>query len=295
MRGHSHDGIQLLLSRAMYAVARRLPVPVTARLQDLVSSNYRARAIVKRVSAPVRHGAQRIADGPAAGMLMDVAGSRPSYLLGRTESDLVDVMRTHLAPGGVLFDLGANVGYFTLIGGALVGPEGRVVAVEPLPANAHALRHNIALNGLSNTTVVEAAGSGAPGHGILDVHVDNQKSALSDGATPGTGLRVATVSIDSEAARLGISPTLLKIDVEGAELDVLQGAERVLREDRPVVLCEVHTARPDLATDPVAAFLRQAGYAAQWLGDVDGKEIWAPHLVAIPFDQGADPSSTTAR
>jgi FkbM family methyltransferase len=215
-------------------------------------------------------------------MLIDVAGSRPSYVLGTAERDMQDFLAAHLRAGDVVFDLGANVGFFTLVAAALVGPSGRVVAYEPLPTNAVALRRNVGLNELANVEVVEAAVSAAVGTAELDPNGSDQEGSLVVHRGSAT-ISVPTVSVDAEADRLAVAPTLVKIDVEGAEGDVLTGMMRTLGTARPIVVCEVHQHHHDLS-DPIPAALRAAGYDVTWLEpeaqSPDG--FWAPHLVGVP-------------
>jgi FkbM family methyltransferase len=209
-------------------------------------------------------------------LLIDVAGSRPSYILGTAEPDVQAFLAEHLRPGDTFFDLGANIGYFSLVGAALVGPTGRVVSFEPSPVNAMALRRNLELNGLVNVEVVEAAVSDTEGVASFDPTDDDQSGRLAEGPAS-----VRTVTIDAEVARTGWSPSLLKVDIEGAEEAALRGMHETLLTHHPVILCEVH-ALPDLS-GPLATSLRDLGYEVRWLeGDIDGTGFWAPHLLAFP-------------
>jgi FkbM family methyltransferase len=271
----------VVVGRVGYRALRALPPPLVARIQSVVARRRTARRLARWLTQPLRAGAYPIARGPAAGMLMDLAGSRPSYLLGATEPELVALLQRHLRPGDVVLDLGANVGFFTLIGAALVGDAGRVVAVEPLPRNAYYLRRNVALNHLANVTVVQAAVS--EGEGVLPLSLGESDQ---DGTLTGSGgpaLAVRTVSVDALVEELGVRPALVKIDVEGAEACVLEGMAATLRTARPIVVCEVHTHGPSLE-HPVAVALAGAGYRLSWLEDeaTAGPPMWAPHLVAMP-------------
>ena len=149
---------QVTRGTIIHWLARAVPDTVVDRLQRLANSSPRWRRILKRLSTPMRRGPRRISGGPARGLLMDLAGSRPSYLLGTAEPDVVRFFEQTIQPGDTVFDLGANVGYFTLIAAALTGPDGRVVAYEPIPANAAALRRNVQLE-----RVVKRRGGGGRG------------------------------------------------------------------------------------------------------------------------------------
>lgn len=151
-----------------------------------------------------------------------------AYWLGWYEHALQRFLSEHLGAADLFFDLGAHVGFFSVCAARL---GARVVAVEADAANAARLRTNVSLNGL-DVTVVEAAAWDETG----TVRLVGGPSAKEHAAEPGDG--VASVSLDDLAARYG-TPTVVKIDVEGAESRVLAGGGRVLAE-APVIVCELH-------------------------------------------------------
>lgn len=177
-----------------------------------------------------------------------------------------------------MYDLGANVGFFTLVAAALVGSTGRVVALEPSPAVAVALRHNVKINRLNQVTVREAAVSDTVGHASFDLADNNQSGALGIG-----GQTVATTTVDDEVRRTGYVPDVIKLDVEGAESRAIAGMATTLAQHRPVVVCELHVDQPSF-DHLVPRALAAAGYQLSWLEgpQIAGTEFWAPHLVAIP-------------
>jgi FkbM family methyltransferase len=179
-----------------------------------------------------------------------------AYWLGRYERPLQAYMRDNIRAGDVFFDVGAHVGFFSVCAAAL---GARVVAVEPDAGNAERLRENARLNG-RDITVVEAAVWGESG----TVRLVRGPSAKEHVTAPGDG--VPSVTVDDLAARHG-APAMIKIDVEGAEARVLDGACSVLQESRPVVVCELHG---DEQRTHVAALL--AGY--------DIVELASPYRIA---------------
>lgn len=159
------------------------------------------------------------------------------------ESELV---HSYLRKGDVFIDVGANIGYYSLIASEAVGQETRVHAIEPVPANAQALRETIALNGITNIEVRQvAAGSH---RGVTELHIAAEpvgNSAWASGVPSAlrTGtIVVPTISIDEYAETEAISSVrLVKIDVEGFEPEVLAGMKSILsRYDAPAILCEVN-------------------------------------------------------
>jgi FkbM family methyltransferase len=160
-----------------------------------------------------------------------------------------------------VYDIGANVGFFALLGARLAGMENgaMVYAFEPAPANARAIEANALLNGLENIVVIPRAAGARSGTARLQLVEDQSWSKLEDyGHHPGTEevIEVPQVAIDDlvQAGELR-PPTVVKIDVEGAEVAVIDGMRRALSEHRPVVVCELH----DTQREFVAA-MKALGY-----------------------------------
>ncbi|MGA2811995.1 MAG: FkbM family methyltransferase [Candidatus Acidiferrum sp.] len=168
-----------------------------------------------------------------------------SYFAGGGEPAVQAALEEHLRPGMVFFDIGANIGFFSLLGARLVGPAGRVVAFEADPEAAARLSEHVSRNGFSwiaaeqravwsaSTTVSFARTDPAtsPDRGLGHV-----VSAPSEGT-----IEVHATSLDV-FARAEVAPDFLKCDVEGAEVEVFRGAQRLLEQKRPGILCEMHSA-----------------------------------------------------
>jgi FkbM family methyltransferase len=260
-----------------------------ARLAQAAANDRRVRALGVRVTRRWRHGEHVIRRGPAAGLRINLRGSRPSYVFGTAEPDTVRLLTSWLQPGDVFYDLGANVGYFTLVASRLVGPAGHVYAIEPSPTTARALRANVERNALANVTVVEAAAGREDGRAHLDP-VDgeaSQSARLLPAATTG-GVAVRVVSIDSLVRGGARPPDVIKIDVEGAEEDAVLGMCATLAERSPSVVCEIHQTL-HASEHPVETALREAGLILSWLEPEMSREaeIWAPHLVATAPERAA--------
>jgi len=141
--------------------------------------------------------------------------------------------------GGTVLDLGANVGFYTLLAAEVVGPSGHVHAFEPVPRNLQYLRRHIALNGLKNVSVIEAAVSDASGSRRFQFHSSAAMGHLSDDGQT----EVSTVALDEFVfGSAAVAPNSIKIDVEGAEFSVLQGAREVLSQHRPALLLATHNS-----------------------------------------------------
>jgi FkbM family methyltransferase len=168
-----------------------------------------------------------------------------SIAFGNLESPVQEAMVRHLSPGGVMYDIGANIGFFSLLGARLVGPEpGHVYAFEPAPANAEAIEVNAARNEFSNITVIAQAVGATEQRVRLQLVDDAAWSKLEDyGDHPLTEevIEVDQVAIDDLLAAGKIRPpSVVKIDVEGAELAVLEGMRATIAEHQPAIICELH-------------------------------------------------------
>jgi FkbM family methyltransferase len=180
--------------------------------------------------------------GAGEGLRYDTGGGRAGFALGTWEPELQRSLVELVGRGTVVWDVGAASGFHTLILARLVGEQGHVVAFEPFPENIARLRRNIELNGFDNVIVVEKALADSAGVGFLAPAAEDEVTiVLSRGTsrTDGTEVEVTTVDqllADDELPR----PHLLKIDVEGAEVDLLRGARRTIEQLKPVLVLEVH-------------------------------------------------------
>jgi FkbM family methyltransferase len=168
-------------------------------------------------------------------LLLDVSRSNAQRLLFLEGERFVGerrLLRSLLRPGLRMADVGANIGYYLLLAEGAVGPSGTIACFEPEPDNVAELRRNIAANRLQNVQVFPVAVGDTEGTVSL-------RSGINSGvAADGSGdLTVSMCRLDDALA----SPVdFVKIDVEGFEGQVLAGARRLLRDDRPVLFVEIH-------------------------------------------------------
>jgi FkbM family methyltransferase len=174
-------------------------------------------------------------------------------LNGTYEREQTALFEQMLDPGDTVLDVGANVGYYTLLASVLVGGGGRVHAFEPEPRNAGFLRRHVQINGRGNVHVVQAAVSDVAGTARFDFGSGTGTGRLAQSGA----LEVRTVRLDDYCAEHGLAPAAIKIDVEGAEMSVLQGARETLRRHLPVLFLSTHGAAVHRAC---LGFLRGAGY-----------------------------------
>jgi FkbM family methyltransferase len=219
-----------------------------------------------------------IAHGAGRGLRFEATGGYPGYLLGTSEPEEQAFLEEHLGPGDVFYDIGANIGFFSTVGGRLVLPGGSVFAFEPFPESAARARENAARNGFGHVIVVEAAVGGEMGRTTLAFGESSATHRLSTGP----GIEVDVISVDLWRKQTGARPpTLVLIDAEGAELDVLAGMKATIEEAKPIILCEVHWLGAAF-DDYVGEALIPLGYRLSALdGDLPvGRARW--HAVLDP-------------
>src|SRR5262249_6402067 len=124
---------------------------------------------LKLVANRLRSQDDKIQQGVGHGLYFNTGRSMAGYLLGTAEPDLQAALKILLQPKMTIYDLGANVGFISMIAARLVGPEGCVVSFEPLPANAQQIRYNAALNHFSHVIVREEAVGREDGQVDFDV------------------------------------------------------------------------------------------------------------------------------
>ena len=139
------------------------------------------------------------------------------------------VVKKHVKPGNIVVDVGANIGFFTLIFARLVGPRGRVFAFEPDPENFELLRRNVELNGYENVTLVQKAVSRA--NGSTRLYLSNENTAghrIYDSQQSWPSIEIEAVRLDDYLADKVAPVDFLKMDIEGSELAALEGMPRLL-------------------------------------------------------------------
>jgi FkbM family methyltransferase len=145
-------------------------------------------------------------------------------------------------PGATVLDVGANVGAYTVLFALWTGASGRVVAFEPSPRSIDGLREHVRLNGLADRVeIVEAAVSSSVGSASFDCGgASGANGLVADAAAGADVVAVKTTSLDAFCHTRGLRASVIKIDVEGAELDVLRGGRQTLAQPGLDVFVEFH-------------------------------------------------------
>lgn len=220
--------------------------------------------------------------GVEGAFLVDIRSDilRRIVFSGSYEPDAIATLRRVLPAKGDAVDIGANIGIFSVLMARAVGDR-RVLAIEPTPAVARRLQHNISANGVAANVVVEQCAVGATTGTVTMNTVAGMEEYSRVGAmvlpdTAGKTAVAVTVpmhTLDDLIARHGLKPTLIKMDIEGSEMRALSGAIAILAKHRPTILAEVDDRMLTAAGSSAAAvlgFLRSRGYSVQ---RIDGAAI----------------------
>jgi FkbM family methyltransferase len=190
-------------------------------------------------------------------------------LLRYARPALAPVLDAALAPGAVFADVGANLGLYTLWGARLVGAQGRVHAFEPVPTVRACLARSVALNGFGNVRIA-AAGVGAEAGRTVLYQLPGASGVTSRyGENKQHGVEVDVTTLDAEFPPSAAPPALVKVDVEGMEVEVLRGARRLLAGRTP----------PLLVLEAIVRSLTAAGTSygelCSLLREAGGYQVWA--------------------
>jgi FkbM family methyltransferase len=257
---------------------------------DFPSMKRLLKALFRHVRLPIQRG-------PNRGRLWSITTGK-NYFYDRFVPGKAACLPLLLRRGDVAWDIGAHCGYTALVESAAVGPEGRVIAFEPNPRNRELLSLHLRWNGADNATVLPYAMSAEDGEMSFGWN-ENQRASSIASHLGGSGWTVAVRHIDGLIAAGTLpAPQLIKIDVEGAEADLLRGARCLLAGDAPLVIvlsthtAELHdtccailrAARFEIVETAAVNLARVEGWGA--LGDVD-LLAWRPTARISPEAQTA--------
>lgn len=198
-----------------------------------------------------------------------------------------------LRRGDTFIDVGANVGFYTRMASILVGDSGKVFAFEPLPSAFRLLKMNAA--GLTNVIVDASAIGDRDGEADFCVRPEGDTSSLlPDGS--GSNVKVSITTLDSRLLQADAAPKsvdFIKIDVEGAELNVLRGAAKTIKKYRPLVYLEflpLYADRYGFGYEDFLEFFAPQGYSVHWINhEGDGPDLFSAkestYLAAVPDDR----------
>jgi FkbM family methyltransferase len=225
----------------LWEILAYLSKPLRFSIESLVWWAYNIRSAKTQLSVQVM--------GHRMNLLRSDPGiSKELALYGVHEPLETQVIKRLLEPGMTVLDIGSNLGYYALLEARGVGATGTVIAIEPVPNNARLLAANIEANGYSNVHIFEVAIGASVGRApiYLAPHSNCHSMAFPDG--PGEKIEVPVLTVDSLVSQLGLSTVhLVRMDIEGYEVEALRGMQNTLRVHAPHLLMELHPglARPE--------------------------------------------------
>ena len=179
-----------------------------------------------------------ILNGPLAGRRW-LVNTRINFFLGTYEPEQTQAFQQAVRPGTVVYDIGAHVGYYTMLAAVLTGEQGTVCAFEPSPRNYARLAHHVAANRCDHVKLYDCAVSDHEGTAHFETRCGSGVGHLSDGGE----LEVKLITLDALVARDNLPmPQVMKIDVERAEVAVFAGARELLARARPAIFLSTHGA-----------------------------------------------------
>jgi FkbM family methyltransferase len=157
------------------------------------------------------------------------------------EPILTRFINSFVRDGDTILDIGSNIGYYTLLFSRRVGPNGLVIAVEPEPSNFTLLTLNLQLNSVDNVRLYQVAIGDSIGEAILYISdFSNWHSLRTKNPEKTKGIRVPLTTIDALREDLNRPINLIRMDIEGFEIQAIKGGEQTLKYDRPYLIMEVH-------------------------------------------------------
>ncbi len=245
-------------------VLRATPDPLKRSLKKIPF----ARKIAERM---YRGAGNRVVAIPNSGFSLELDLRSPTQRGYATtdsgETHVTSFLTRQLNAGDHVIDIGGYVGYITMWCADAVGPNGRVTTFEPTPENAASIERSAEANGFHHVEVVTMAVSDRSGNAKLGVTLEeggrpSSTSALGSSANEGA-IEVRTTTLDSFVGDDVSRVDLVKIDVEGAELNVLAGMEKVLKRFRPVLVIELND---DPSLEACSKWLRTHSYSHNEIG-----------------------------
>lgn len=227
------------------------------------------RFIPKKIRLPIIRGSLK-------GKKWIVGSSNHGCWIGIYEYQKQHIFERTITQGSIVYDLGAHVGFYTLLASVLVGSGGKVVSFEPIPRNIFFLKEHLRLNQIDNVQVVEAAVSNKSGITFFD---ECPFSMMSHISTKGK-LQVKTVAIDDLISEGEIPPAdYIKIDIEGAEMLALSGAKFMISRSTPTIFLATHGKS---VHQECCQFLRALDYK---LKPIDNKGIEESSEIVATYTQ----------
>ena len=194
--------------------------------------------------------------GPLQGYKV-IAASGTKFIRGTYEKRMMQYLAEHLKPGDVCLDVGGHIGYISLVMGKIIGPTGNVFTLEPRPINIKYIEKHISANKADNVKLIKTGVSNYIGTARFDLDTGTGSGKITNKGI----LEIPVTTIDTllESGDI-LPPRLIKMDIEGEEVNALKGAEKLLVEHKPLLNISTHGKE---IREQCEAFLTDLGYEIQ--------------------------------
>jgi FkbM family methyltransferase len=255
------------LSNVGTILHERGPAVLASAVWNLARGNLHRHILRRRFVERQIHNYRMLLD------MQDRGISRSLMLFGTREVEHKIILERVVRPGMTIFDIGANIGYYVLMELGLIGPGGKLVAIEPSPSNVELFKRNLSLNGYDTVPVIHSAVSDTPGERLFHLSDQSNLGTFHDTGSgvqhlSGESIDVPTMTVPQIAEEYG-PPDLIRMDVEGHEVEVIGGMMEQIRKGKlaPMILFETHLSRysDDHDMAGVLKELFECGYTTRYL------------------------------
>jgi FkbM family methyltransferase len=255
------------LSKIPVWIAQRTPKPLKAAIHHV---RFLDKVLMGVYGSLIQNQVMTIGDGPMKGIKLAASQhTSHAHINGTYEREVQEAIDSMVKPGDICYDLGASIGYMTLL---MARKAKHVFSFEPAPHAAAELKRHLAANGMNNVTIVPSPVSNAVREVRFCLTDGAYGSAINDTETRWPVLQLETTTLDLFVKDHPV-PDFLKMDVEGEEGRVLDAAQRLLAQRKTRICCEVHNRE---AAESVLGTLKRFGYVSTLL---DGSPAKVPETV----------------
>lgn len=246
-------------------------LPIAPFIRSLLNKSYPDEFQIFKLAAPLEGHSMRLH-----------WQTQKAFVFGTYECEVTKIIEQVVRSEWVAIDVGAHVGYHTLLLAKQVGPAGKVIAFEPLAENCKVLEENVRLNGYANIVVENKAVVDRSGHVVM-VRKNDDPLTCTASVARGLGAKVGAVSLDDYFAQFPNHRRVafIKMDIEGAEVAALEGMTRLLGNDRPILLIEIHGFDQFRDRHPALMKVLKVGYKIRYV-DKPSAQI---HVLGEPMSQ----------
>ena len=232
------------------------------------------RNLIKRVYGKIIRlttpdgSARKIRYGFLKGLKWIISSGYSQYWMGTYEPEIAEKFVKYAKRSNVIYDIGAHIGYYTLLASKFTEPDGKIFAFEPLPGNLQQLKRHVEINNRSNVVLIEKAVSIKTGKTLFTNSGNNVANSICENSPMfqfGQSIEVKTCTLDDLLLNGDLlPPQLIKMDIEGAEFDALRGAELLLRKHHPTIFLSTHNCQNPGVHKKCCDFLINMGYALSY-------------------------------